>query len=103
MTYLLHIAEAFQHILFFPNEPQDAKVSAKKMSEKSKYFPTYTFHTFCEVRYLPHLLGEKWTPFLIFSSFSPHPAHHSIISAPINRNSLNSSNSTVKMITNHTP
>ncbi len=103
MIYLLHIAEAFQHILCTHNEQQDAKVSVKIMSEKSKYFTTYTFQTFCEVRYLPHLLGEKLTHFLLFSSSSSHSFHHSIISAPINHNSLNSSNSTLKMITNHTP
>jgi hypothetical protein len=103
MTYLLHIAKAFQHILCTHNIQHNAKVSVKMMSEKSKYFPTYTFHTSCEVRYLQHLLGEKLTHFLLFSSFSPHPSHHSIISAPINHNSLNSSNSTIKMVTKHTP
>ncbi len=103
MIYLLHIAKAFQHMQCTPNKQQDAKVSAKIMSEKSKYIPKYTFHTSCEVRYLPHLLGEKWTHFLLFSSFSPHPSYPSIISAPINHSSLNSSNSTRKMITKHTP
>ncbi len=103
MTYLLHTAEAFQHILCTQNKQHDAKGSVKMMSEKTKYFPTSTFHTSCEVRYLPHLLGEKLTKFLLFSSFSPHPSHPSIVSAPINHKSLDSSNSTVKMITKHTP
>ncbi len=103
MIYPLHTAEAFQCIPCTPNKQKDAKVSVKMMSEKSKYFPTNTFHTSCEVRDLPHLLGEKSTHFLPFSSLSPHPSHPSIISAPINHNSLNSSNSTVKMITKHTP
>jgi hypothetical protein len=55
MTYLLHVAKASQHIQCTHNEQHDAKVSVKMISEKSKYFPTYTFHTSCEVRYLPHL------------------------------------------------
>jgi hypothetical protein len=103
MIYPLHTAEAFQHILCTHEEQQDAKVSVKIMSGKTKYLPTYTLHTSCEVRYLPHLLGEKLTHFLFFSSFSPNPSHHSIISAPINHNFLNSSNSTGKMIPKHTP
>ncbi len=79
MTHLLHTAEAFQQIHWTHFEQQDAKVSVKMMSEKTKYFPTNSFHTSCEVRYLSHLLGEKSTHFLLFSSFPPHPStslHH---------------------------
>jgi hypothetical protein len=72
MTYLLHIAEEFQHILCAHNEQPKVKVSVQIISEKNKYFPTYTFHTSCEVRYLSNLLGEKWTHFLPISTFSPH-------------------------------
>ncbi len=51
----------------------------------------------------PTLVGWEIDTLSPFSSFPPHPSRHSIISAPINHNSLNYSNSTVKMITKHTP
>ncbi len=80
MTYLLHIAEAFQHILCTHNEQQNAKVSVKKwFQNKANIFQSFTFHTSYEARYLSHLLGEKLTHFLLFSSFPPHPSpslHH---------------------------
>ncbi len=103
MTYPLQIAEVFQHMLYTNNEQHNAKVSVKIMSEKPNIFPTYSFPTSCEMRFLPHLLGEKSTHFLLFPSLSPHPSHPSIVSAPINSNSLNSSNSTAKIIAKHTP
>jgi hypothetical protein len=75
---------------FWPQWAAQCKGVCQNNVRKKQIFPNiYTFHTSCEVRYLQHLLGEKLTHFLIFS-FSPHPSHPSIISAPINHNSLNS-------------
>jgi hypothetical protein len=45
MTYLLHVAEASQHIFWIPHKQQDAKESVKVSSE-NKYFPTnYAIHS----------------------------------------------------------
>ncbi len=81
MIYLPHIAEAFQHILWTQNKLHDAKVSVNMISEKTKYIPK-SFHTSYEVRYLPNLLGEKFTNFLLFSSLSLHHSHPFCSSQP---------------------
>jgi hypothetical protein len=67
MTYLLHGAEAFQHILCIRNKQNNAKVSVKMILEKWNIFPQN--HFIHSVRWeICHIhLGEKFTHFLIFS------------------------------------
>ncbi len=68
MIYLLHIAEAFQHMLCTQNKHQDAKVSVQIMSEKKQIFPNiYISYILWGEIFVPSIWVRNWHTF----SFSP--------------------------------
>ncbi len=79
MIYLLHIAEAFQHILCTHNKQRDAKVSVKIMSEKKQIFPNIYISYILWGEIFPTYVGweiDTLSPFLLFSSTSLPRLHH---------------------------